>query len=82
MKVGSAAFEENYCLVSIYGKTGTKRVPLVVSYVPVLEWLQKHPRRDGPEAPLWSSLSNNAKGEAMSYYYFRKLLKELARKPE
>jgi len=30
--------------------------------------------------PYGLPLSNNAKGEAMSYYYFRKLLKELARK--
>jgi len=80
MKVGSVEFGENYCLASVDGKTGVKRVPLVVSCMPLSEWLQKHPERDNPEAPLWASLSNNAKGEAMSYYDFRKLLKELARK--
>ena len=62
MKVGRVTFEENHCLVSVYGKTGVKRVPLVVSYMPLLEWLQRHPEKEDHEAPLWSSLSNNAKG--------------------
>ncbi|MEO0236238.1 MAG: hypothetical protein ABIM02_05895, partial [candidate division WOR-3 bacterium] len=31
-----------------------------------------------PDAPLWISLSNNSRSEAMSYYYFRKLVKRLA----
>jgi hypothetical protein len=43
-----------------------------------LEWLQKHPRRNDPDAPLWASMGNNAKGDRMTYYYLRKMLKKLA----
>ncbi|MEM4521043.1 MAG: tyrosine-type recombinase/integrase, partial [Candidatus Bathyarchaeia archaeon] len=78
MKVGSVKFRENYCLISVCGKTGVKRIPLVASYRLLLDWLMKHPKENDPDAPLWISLSNNSKSEAMSYYYFRKLVKELA----
>ena len=80
MKLGSVEFKKDYCIISVEGKTGLKRIPLVVSYRPLLKWLQKHPRRENPNTPLWSSLSNNSKGGQVSYSYLRKLLKRLAGK--
>jgi integrase len=80
MKVGSVEFRDNYCLVSVNGKTGVKRIPLVLSYKPLLEWLERHPERDNPNAPLWTSLSHHAKGKALSYGYFRMLVKRIAKK--
>ncbi|MEM3898907.1 MAG: site-specific integrase, partial [Candidatus Bathyarchaeia archaeon] len=80
MKVGSVEFRDNYCIISVNGKTGLKRIPLVASYKYLLDWLEKHPRKADPEAPLWASLSNNAKGSSISYAYLRKLLKKLAQK--
>lgn len=80
MKVGSVEFKENYCIITVNGKTGVKRIPIVASHRPLLEWLEEHPRKDDIEAPLWASLSNNAKGNRVSYYYLRKLLQRLAKK--
>jgi integrase/ribosomal protein L40E len=80
MTVRSVQFKDEYCLITVTGKTGVKCIPLVISFKPLLEWLQKHPRRDDPDAPLWASFANNAKGEGISYYYLRKLLKKLAAK--
>jgi integrase len=80
MKVGSVNFNDDYCLISVNSKTGIKRIPLVVSYRPLLEWLERHPRKDDPDAPLWASLGNNSEGDCISYHYMRKLLKRLAEK--
>jgi site-specific recombinase XerD len=80
MKVGSVEFKENYCIITVNGKTGVKRIPIVASYRPLLEWLEEHPKKDEIEAPLWASLSNNSKAEGISYYYLRKLLRRLAEK--
>lgn len=80
MKIGSVEFRENHCLISVNGKTGVKRIPLVISFKPLLEWLKKHPGRSNPEAPLWASLSKSAKGKGMSYPYFSMLVKRLAKK--
>jgi integrase/recombinase XerD len=80
MTVGSVEFRDSYCLITVKGKTGIKRLPLVASHKSLLDWLMRHPKRNDPEAPLWISLSNNSKAEGMSYYYLRKLVKQLAAK--
>ncbi len=80
MMVGSVEFKEDHCLITVDGKTGIKRIPLVVSHRPLLEWLEKHPSRRIPDAPLWASLGNNSKGNCVSYYYLRKLLRKLGKR--
>jgi len=77
MTVGCVEFKDGYCLISAVGKTGVKRIPLVASFMPLLEWLGKHPKRNDPKAPLWVSLGNNSKGGRVSYCYLRKLLRRL-----
>jgi len=80
MTVGSVEFKREYCLITVKGKTGIKRIPLVASHALLLNWLQKHPRNNDVNAPLWINLSNNGKGGRMSYSYFRKMLKRVAKK--
>ncbi|MGD6805892.1 MAG: tyrosine-type recombinase/integrase [Candidatus Bathyarchaeia archaeon] len=80
MTIGSVVFKDGYCLITANGKTGIKRIPLVVSCKPLMEWIEEHPCRDNPEAPLWCSLASNYMGERLSYRYFRVLIKRLARK--
>ena len=77
MMVGSVEFKQDYCIISVDGKTGIKRIPLVVSHKPLLDWLEKHPNKRDLNAPLWASLGNNSKGNCVSYYYLRKLLRRL-----
>jgi len=65
MIVGGVEFKQDYCLISVNGKTGIKRIPLVVSFKPLLEWLRDHPCKDDRNAPLWCSLSSNHIGEQL-----------------
>jgi len=80
MIVGGAEFREEYCLISVNGKPEIKRIPLVVSFKPLLEWLRDHPYKDDRNAPLWCSLSSNRVGERLSYQHFRLRIKRLAEK--
>ncbi|MEM0254314.1 MAG: tyrosine-type recombinase/integrase [Candidatus Bathyarchaeia archaeon] len=80
MNVGSVEFKDQYCLITVNGKTGLKRLPLVVSFRPLLEWLNEHPDRDNFNAPLWCSLAANYKGKRLSYRHFRLIIKRLAKK--
>jgi len=80
MRVGSVLFKDEYCLIAANGKTGIKRIPLVTSSKPLLQWLEEHPCRDDPETPLWCSLSVNHIGERLSYTHFCKIIKNLAQK--
>jgi integrase len=52
MDVGSVEFKDKYCLITVNGKTGLKRIPLVAAYRPLLEWLEQHPRRSGPDGAI------------------------------
>ena len=80
MTVGSVEFRDKYCLITVNGKTGVKRIPLVVSFKPLLDWLENHPCRNNPKAPLWASFSNTNKGGGLCYKRFRLLIKRLAKK--
>ena len=71
--LGSVVFKEGYCLIIANGKTGVKRIPLVVSCKPLLELLEEHPYRDDSEAPLWCSLASNYVGR-LSYRHFRRVI--------
>ncbi len=82
MCVGSVQFSADYCIITVNGKTGIKRIPLVVSTKPLLDWLSKHPRSKDADAPLWASLGNNSKGDCVSYYYMRKMLKTVGKRAD
>ncbi|MEM3356449.1 MAG: tyrosine-type recombinase/integrase [Candidatus Bathyarchaeia archaeon] len=70
----------DYCLISVNGKTGLKVLPLVASYQPLLQWLEEHPYRTEPDAPLWCSLANNYTGRRLSYRHFRLIVKHIAKR--
>jgi site-specific recombinase XerD len=80
MHTNGVVFKDDYCLISANGKTGIKRIPLITSSKPLLEWLNEHPYRDDPQAPLWCSLDHNHEGKRLSYTHFRLIIKRLAQK--
>jgi len=80
MRVSGVEFKADYCLISANGKTGIKRIPLVVSSRPLLDWLSEHPFRDTPNAPLWCALDRCSFGQRLSYGHFHRILKHLAKR--
>jgi len=80
MKIGSVQFLDQYCVVTTRGKTGEKRIPLVISMQPLLEWLKQHPDKDNPEAPLWPSLSTRTYGKPISYPAFIRIVQMIAKR--
>ena len=82
MNVGSVEFRDQYCLITVNGKTGLKRIPLVAAYGLLLHWLEEHPSRADPSAPLWCSLAANYKGKRLSYRHLCLIIRRLARKAD
>jgi len=80
MTMSSVEFNKEYCVISVHGKTGLKRLPLVAAYKPLLQWFELHPRKGDPNAPLWCSLARNRVGERLSYRHFRLIIKRLAKR--
>ena len=80
LRVGGIDFRDDHVIVSTFGKTGHKSVALVVSFKPLLEWLDEHPLKDDPNAPLWYSLWKSSKTKCVSYGYLREHLKRCKEK--
>lgn len=64
------------------GKSKTKlRDNFIYMSVPyLLEWMECHPRKDDPNAPLWCRINDSLEDDLMGYDYCRKLLRVLGRK--
>ena len=60
----------------VNGKTGYRRVRIIASAPYLTEWINKHPKRDDPEAPLWVTRDY----EIMSYAALRIAFKRLFHK--
>lgn len=48
-------------------KTGERRLRLINSVPYLNSWMELHPHKDDPEAPLWVSLSKNRYGDPAGY---------------
>jgi integrase len=69
--------DEHSFILDISGKTG-HRTPRIVTSDPYLSaWLNVHPLRNNPNAPLWVMLGERNKNEKMRYGAFRALVLRL-----
>jgi site-specific recombinase XerD len=75
LRVKDVEFLKDYAAVRLRGKTGTRRVPVVASVPHLSLWLEHHPRRSDPNAPLWPKFSD---GKPMTYPALAKVLKVAA----
>jgi integrase/ribosomal protein L40E len=73
-------FDEYGAILIVNGKTGMRRIRLINS-VPILKtWLNEHPFKDDPEAPLWVDISKRTFGKPLFRDGFYARLKVLAKK--
>lgn len=64
----------------VKGKTGMRRVRLVMATPYLASWMAIHPDKNNPEAPLWVNIGKNSPGQPMKYPAIRKVIKKLATK--
>ncbi len=77
LRLKNVSFDEHGALLLVHGKTGYRRVRVIASMPYLLEWLHRHPRRDDPEAVLWSRIGT---AEPASYAAIRKMLSQTAKR--
>jgi integrase/recombinase XerD len=80
MNVGDVTLDERGARVKVRGKTGERRVRLISS-APILgEYLDVHPLRDNPSAPLWLNESTNSCHRRLGWAGWDRQLKYIASK--
>lgn len=73
LRVGDVYKDEFSYLIHIKGKTGTRDARVLYSTPDIADWLNKHPQRDDPEAPLWI---HHKTQEPLKYQSFVTLVKK------
>ena len=80
MRIKDVVFEEKYVRLMLKGKTGSRSV-IAIAALPYLQnWIQNHPLKDDPDAPLWVNVGNVNKYKPMSYPALAKILKAAAKR--
>lgn len=78
MRIKSVQFDANGALVMLHGKTGSRRVRLVSSVPHLSNWLEHHPCRSDPEAPLWVSVGSKNHAKQVMYHCLNARLRKIA----
>jgi len=72
-------FDEYGAQLIVDGKTGTRRVRVITSVPYLTTWLNAHPKKNDPEAPLWISYLTK---ELVGYHCYNKMLVTLKNRAE
>lgn len=78
LKIGNVEFDQYGAVLLVSGKTGHRRVRIIVSASNLALWLNSHPLRSDLNAPLWVKLGAE-RGHALSYAGAKTVLKEIAK---
>lgn len=73
-------FAKYGAVIIVNGKTGQRRVRLILSAPKLSQWVENHPLRDDTNAPLWVTIGTNSRNKALTYGTAKDHLKKLARK--
>ncbi len=78
LKLKHVAFDKYGAKLLVSGKTGQRRVRIIASVSYLARWLNEHPLKNDPDAPLWVNLCYEPK--QLSYSMIRVKLIRIARR--
>lgn len=80
LRLKHVRFDEYGAILIVNGKTGMRRVRLIFSTPKLNQWVENHPLKDDPNAPLWVTLGTNSRFKQLTYQTVRCLLKRVVKK--
>ncbi len=79
LKIKNALFDSYGTIITVQGKTGSRKIRLIASTPYLAAWLNAHPTKAG-ESPLWINIGTRNHNNAMAYITLRVLLQRLFQK--
>lgn len=78
MHIGDITFKDTHTLFDLCGKTGPRTILACECVRALLAWIEVHPCRDDPKAPLWVSTTGRLAKErlALTYSHLRAIVQE------
>lgn len=80
LQIKHVVFDEYGAYITVSGKTGMRRVRLILSVPYVATWIDLHPRRDDPDAPLWLNIGTYHRHLQMTYETIKTVLQRAGRR--
>jgi site-specific recombinase XerD/ribosomal protein L40E len=78
LKIRNVRFDEHGAQLMVNGKTGMRRVRIVASSPALATWINNHPFRENPDAPLWVSQGTRNRDEPLMHRTVIGLLRRAA----
>ncbi len=78
LKLKHVSFDKNGAILIVNGKTGSRRIRLVLSASKLANWIENHPNKEDKESYLWVNLEGGKKH--LSYRRVCDILKKIAKK--
>jgi integrase/recombinase XerD len=80
LKIKDITQDKYSYLIDLTGKTGHRTPRIVTSSLYLTNWLNSHPLKKDPTAPLWVMVGDRNKNKKMSYSTFRAVILRLKEK--
>lgn len=75
LQIGNVNFDKHGAIITVEGKTGSRQVRLISSTGYLSTWLNNHPFKDNPKAPLWTNIGSTNNRKLMKYGAISKVLR-------
>jgi len=79
LAIRHAHFDEDGAVLYVQGKTGFRPIRIVYASYYLKKWLEAHPLKDNPDAPLWINTKGNTKNQ-LSHQRLYEILFKTAKK--
>lgn len=80
LQLKHVVFDKYGIVISVKGKTGSRKIRLISSVPYISTWLNNHPHKEDGSAPLWINVGTTNHHKVMSYGTMRMLLYRLFEK--
>ncbi len=80
MTISNVNFDKYGTVITVSGKTGSRKIRVIASTPHLRTWLNAHPLKDDKDKPLWIKIGVRNRNKAMGYDSFRMVLGRLFKK--
>lgn len=80
LRIKNVEFDKYGAQIMVRGKTGMRRIRLIASTPRLASWIDCHPDRDNPSAPIWIGIGTRNRDSLVNYSCIRALLQRLAKR--
>jgi len=80
LRINNIAFDEKGAILTVFGKTGSRRIRVVSSVSYLLTLINNHPFKDDNKSPLWINIGAINNRKHMKYGTIRSVLQDIFKK--